>query len=88
MYTRSRKKWAPVTYEIKTSVADFQSDIRSGKWEIYRPYSAYIIFALPLSIAEKVVIPKGAGLIIRNNNTWVKHRIGIKNKNWSLTAEQ
>ncbi len=86
--TLNPKKWNPTTYEVKTSVADFQSDVRSGKWEKYKPFSAYVVFAIPMKIMHKVDPPTGCGLIIRFKNYWSRTIRGSRNKEWTLTDRQ
>ncbi len=86
--TLNPKKWNPITYEVKTSVADFQSDIRSGKWKKYQPFSAYIVFAIPMHLTGKIELPPGCGLIVRYSNYWSREVRGKRNKDWTLTDRQ
>lgn len=86
--TLNPKKWNPITYEVKTSVADFQSDARSEKWKKYQPFSAYVVFAIPMGIMDKVEPPPGCGLIIRFKNHWSRTVRGSRNKEWTLTNRQ
>ena len=86
--TLQKAKWNPTTYEIKTSVADFQSDVRSKKWQKYLPFSAYVVFAVPELIADKIEVPPECGLIVRRDLSWHKVKRGRKNKNWELTERQ
>lgn len=83
--TLSPQKWNPVTYEVKTSRADFLADVRAGKWESYRPFSAYVVFAVPDGLVHKSEIPKGAGLIVQNGpGVWVRIARGHRNPDWRL----
>lgn len=68
-----RPSWSkprPTIYEVKVSRSDFLSDIRSDKWERYVPYSKRLYFATPKDLVDKGEVPKGAGLMYRNENGW------------------
>jgi hypothetical protein len=60
----------PTAYECKISVSDFRSDVTTGKWSSYRPYSWRVIFALPAGVVSKSDIPEQCGLIQRHDNAW------------------
>lgn len=60
----------PITYEVKISVADFRSDVTSGKWQKYLDFSCGVIFAVPKGLIKKDDIPPGCGLIIRGDKAW------------------
>jgi len=57
-------------YEVKISRADFQSDIRSGKWLGYLPHCHRFYFACPSGMINKNEVPPGAGLIVRGDKGW------------------
>ncbi len=65
-YTKPR----PIAYEIKISVADFRSDVTSGKWQSYLKYAGAVIFAVPAGLITKADIPARTGLMIRGENGW------------------
>lgn len=67
---KSYSKPHPIAYECKISVADFRSDITSGKWMKYYEEAGAVIFAVPEGLVTKADIPKGAGLIVRHENCW------------------
>jgi len=53
----------PMAYEIKVSKADFQSDMKTGKWQSYLKYACAVTFVVPDGLATKNDIPEGTGLI-------------------------
>jgi hypothetical protein len=57
-------------YEVKISRADFQSDIRSGKWRGYLDHCHRFYFAVPSGMVTKEEIPPEAGLIVRGDTGW------------------
>lgn len=57
-------------YEIKISRADFQKDIRTGKWKGYLDHCHRFYFAVPSGLVKPEEIPKGAGLIVRGEKGW------------------
>jgi hypothetical protein len=57
-------------YETKISRADFQSDIRSGKWQGYLEHCHRFYFAAPAGMVKKEEIPDEAGLIVRGETGW------------------
>lgn len=63
-------RFTPLAYEVKISVADFRSDVTSGKWQSYRAYSSAVIFAVPKGLIGKADIPDGCGLMVRNEAGW------------------
>ena len=60
----------PTAYECKISVADFRSDVTSGKWIAYQQYSHLVIFAAPAGLISKADVPSCCGLILRHENAW------------------
>ena len=87
--TLTAKNWNPTTFEVKISVADFQSDIRTGKWRKYLAFSAYVFFAIPAKLlAHRFEIPKECGLAIRHGDGWEIFSRGKRNKDWKLTERQ
>lgn len=67
---KSYKRFQPLTYEVKVSVADFRRDVTAGKWQDYLAFSAGVIFAMPAGLVPKEEIPTGAGLIVRSDTGW------------------
>lgn len=57
-------------YEIKVSRADFQSDIRTGKYKGYLDHCHRFYFACPSGMVDKSEIPEGCGLIVRGDKGW------------------
>jgi hypothetical protein len=62
---KSYSRFCPMAYEVKVSVADFRSDVTSGKWQSYLQYASGVVFAVPLGLINKDDLPKGCGLIVR-----------------------
>lgn len=60
----------PLSYECKISVADFRSDVTSGKWQSYLQFSSAVIFAVPAKLIDKKDIPAGCGLMVRSESGW------------------
>lgn len=60
----------PTAYECKISVADFRSDVTSGKWSSYLEYAHSVTFAVPSGLVSKSDVPAMCGLIVRHENTW------------------
>jgi hypothetical protein len=60
----------PVSYEVKVSVADFRSDVTSGKWQTYLPFSCAVIFAMPAGLVPKTEVPRECGIIYRHDAVW------------------
>lgn len=67
---KSYSKPLPLAYECKVSVADFRSDVTSGKWSNYLKYAMGVIFAVPAGLINKTDVPKSAGLIVRGESGW------------------
>lgn len=67
---KSFANFRPMAYEIKVSVADFRSDVTSGKWQNYLRYACGVIFAVPAGLIGKDDVPPGCGLIVRHENVW------------------
>jgi hypothetical protein len=59
-----------MSYECKVSVADFRSDVTSGKWQGYLEFSSGVYFAVPRGLVPRSDIPDRAGLIVRGNSGW------------------
>lgn len=66
----SFSRFTPIAYECKVSLADFRSDVTSGKWQGYLRYAAAVIFAAPEGLIGKADIPEGCGLIVRGQAGW------------------
>lgn len=60
----------PLAYEIKISVADFRSDVTSGKWQSYLAFASGVYFAVPAGLITKADVPAGCGLIVRGDGGW------------------
>ena len=60
----------PMAYECKISVADFRSDVTSGKWQSYLGHSCAVTFAVPAGLVTKDDLPKGCGLMTWNGTEW------------------
>ena len=86
--TLNRKNWRPRTYEVKVSVADFQADVRAGKWKNYLTISSRVFFAVPEKIMEEIQPPLECGLIIRLAEGWVEMKSGSLNRVWEITENQ
>lgn len=65
-YTRPK----PLAYECKVSIADFRSDVTSGKWQEYLKFAGGVTFAAPAHLLKRDDLPAGAGLIVRGPNGW------------------
>ena len=65
-------------YEVKASRADFQSDMRSGKWLKYREVTSRVLFAVPRGLVKRDEVPIEAGIIVYNpeKQSWAVHRAG------------
>ena len=50
-------------YEIKVSRSDFQSDIKSGKWEGYLEHCHLFFFVTPHGMVQRDEIPEGIGWV-------------------------
>lgn len=82
--TLTRNKWCPVTYETKVSRADFTTELRTGKWRCYLPFSAYVYVACPEGLISPTELPIELGLMIRRPATWVIVKKGKRNGAWKL----
>lgn len=49
-------------FEVKTSRADFQGDVRRGKWKSYLPMCSRLLFAAPAGVIRREDLPEGCGL--------------------------
>lgn len=54
--------------EIKVSRSDFLREIKSRKWETWRPYVHRFYFAAPAGLLKLDEIPDGCGLIVADGN--------------------
>lgn len=63
-------RFCPIAYEIKISVADFRSDVTSGKWQSYLKFAAGVIFAVPDGLVSKNEVPPTCGLMVRKDKVW------------------
>jgi hypothetical protein len=57
-------------FEVKVSVADFRSDVTSGKWQSYLKYANSVTFAVPAGLIDKKAVPSTCGLIVRHDGGW------------------
>ena len=60
----------PMAYECKISVADFRSDVTSGKWQSYLKYATGVYFACEGDLIKKSEVPTHCGLIVLRNGAW------------------
>ena len=60
----------PMIYEIKVSIADFRSDVTSGKWQKYLDFAGGVYFACPKGLITKNDVPPTCGLILRSEKGW------------------
>lgn len=84
---KSYSRFVPITYEIKVSKSDFNSDVKSGKWQEYLQFSAGVYFAVPAGMVSKADIPAHAGLIVRNEEGWRRLRTPTLSKVATLPHE-
>ncbi|WP_431860072.1 hypothetical protein [Azospirillum sp.] len=72
VYTIPRvySRFTPLAYEVKVSVADFRSDVTSGKWQSYLAFACAVVFAVPAGLVGKGDIPPGCGLMARGPGGW------------------
>lgn len=85
---KSFAKFTPISYECKISVSDFRSDVTTGKWQKYLKFSAGVIFAAPKGLITKADVPKGCGLVTRNEDGWVTVKAPTLNRCESLTRDE
>lgn len=64
----------PRAYEVKVSVADFRSDVTTGKWQNYLAYAQAVTFAVPHGLVPKSDIPAGCGFMVRSERGWATIR--------------
>jgi DNA repair protein MmcB-like len=62
--TTNLRKCIPIVHEIKVSRSDFQSDVRTGKWEKYKPVCQGVYFVCPVGMVDKSEVPSEAGLMV------------------------
>lgn len=67
---KSYSRPLPQAYEIKISVADFRSDVTSGKWQKYLRFAGSVTFAVPAGLIGKDDVPPQCGLMVRSENGW------------------
>lgn len=60
----------PIAYECKVSLADFRSDVTSGKWQAYLKYACGVYFACEGDLLKRSEIPAHCGLTVLRNGTW------------------
>lgn len=60
---KSYSRPLPTAYECKISVADFRSDVTSGKWQKYLQFAGAVIFCTPKGLVQKTDVPDGCGLV-------------------------
>jgi uncharacterized protein (UPF0335 family) len=82
--TLTRAKWCPITYEVKVSRADFTTELRTAKWRLYLPFSAYVYLACPDGLVSADELPPEMGLIVRRQVTWLTVKKGKRNPHWQL----
>lgn len=78
------KKCRPWTHEVKISRADFQSDIRSGKWRQYTAISCRVFFATPKGLVQPIELPPEAGLWEFDGAAWQLVKPAKYCKGWEL----
>ncbi len=71
------------TFEVKISRSDFLSDIGAGKWEKYKDFSHFIVFATPWDLITPEEVPAGCKLLQFHpgEQRWI-FRGRLKAKNW------
>lgn len=62
---KTYSRFCPLSYEVKVSIADFRSDVTTGKWQGYLKWSAGVVFACEGNLITKDMVPPTAGLIRR-----------------------
>lgn len=76
-------KCRPWSHEVKISRADFQSDLRSGKWRLYTRFSCRVFFAAPKGLIEVGELPSEAGLW-EHDGRWQLSKPAKFCKGWKL----
>jgi len=79
-------KTRPWTCEVKVSRSDFFNDVRAGKWQRYRRFSARIWFAAPIGMIKPGELPPGTGLWEYTGRDWAQTVQPKFNKGWELTG--
>lgn len=64
----------PTAYEIKVSVADFRSDVTSGKWQTYLKFASAVYFACQDDLIAPKDVPTHCGLIVLKGAWRVRKR--------------
>jgi hypothetical protein len=85
---KSYSRFTPISYECKISVSDFRSDVTTGKWQKYLKFSSGVIFAVPKGLVTKADIPKGCGLVTRNEDGWVTVKAPTLNRCETLSHHE
>ncbi len=67
---KSYQNPCPTAFECKVSIADFRSDVTSGKWQSYLKYACGVYFACEGELLKKSDIPAHCGLIVLRNGLW------------------
>lgn len=61
----------PTAYECKISLADFRSDVTSGKWQAYLQYASGVYFTCEVGLIAPKDVPAHCGLKVRHpSGTW------------------
>lgn len=76
----------PWVCEVKVKRGDFLSDVRAGKWKLYRRFACRVYFAAPVGLIKAGELPAGAGLFEyrRADGVWTLVHQGTYNKDWYL----
>lgn len=84
--TLSVERCRPWTHEVKISRADFQSDVRSGKWRQYVNFSCRVFFAVPKGLVQPTEVPTETGLLEYDGSTWTLAKPAKYCKGWELPS--
>lgn len=68
--TRSYANFSIAIYEVKANRADYLQEMRNEKWKKYLPYCDYFSFATQANVCSPDEIPREAGLIFFNGESW------------------
>lgn len=66
----SRARPRSTIWEVKRTRSDFLADVRSAKYERYRPFCHQLYFAAPAGMLSKAEVPEGCGLVVRSAKGW------------------
>ena len=77
-------------YEVKSSRADFQRDVKSGKWEGYLEHCHLFFFVTPYDMIERKEIPEGAGWLeaSKRGKSFPTRLTGALNKEYTPSEAQ